>query len=172
MVGELDLVTVGQIERPFGVKGEVKVRSLSDVPGRLETLTRVSLVARSGRTIETSVTHVRRAGNEYIVGLADVTTPEAAVPWRGGYIQVPRGVVPALPDGHYYACDLIGLVVRSDVGNPIGVLEQIWELPGTPVFVVREGAKETLIPAVKDWVSAIDLEGGVMTVRLLGGSGE
>ena len=51
MVSQLDVVTVGQIERPFGVKGEVKVRSLSDVPGRLEALTRVSLVAKGGRVL-------------------------------------------------------------------------------------------------------------------------
>ncbi len=172
MVSTLDLVTVGQIERPFGVKGEVKVRSLSDVPGRLEALRRVSLVARNGMTIETSVTHVRCTGTGFIVGLADVTTPEAAVAWRGGFIQVPRGVVPALPDGNYYACDLIGLAVRTDEGRPIGVLEQVWELPGNQVFVVRQGANELLIPAAKEWVSAVDLERGVMTVHLLDGGGE
>ncbi|NJN37083.1 MAG: hypothetical protein HC794_08545 [Nitrospiraceae bacterium] len=37
-------MTVGQIERPFGVRGEVKVRPLSDVPGRIEGLGRVSLM--------------------------------------------------------------------------------------------------------------------------------
>ncbi|WP_455389518.1 hypothetical protein, partial [Petrachloros mirabilis] len=29
-------MTIGKIERPFGVKGAVKVRSLSDVPGRFD----------------------------------------------------------------------------------------------------------------------------------------
>jgi 16S rRNA processing protein RimM len=172
MVGEFDVVTVGQIERPFGVKGEVKVRSLSDVPGRLEALTRVSLVAKSGMTIETNVTHIRRAGSGFIVGLTDVTTPEAAEPWRGGFIQVPRGPVPALPDGNYYACDLIGLAVRTEEGQLIGVLEQIWDLPGHHVFVVRQGGKEVLIPAAKQWVSAVDLEQRVMTVRVIDGGGE
>ncbi len=167
MVSELDVVTVAQIERPFGVKGDVRVRSLSDVPGRLETLTRVSLVARNGTTIETSVTHVRRAGSGFILGLANVTTPEAAEPWRGGFIQVPRGTVPALPEENYYACDLVGLAVRTDEGQPIGVLEQIWELPGHHVFVVCQGEKETLIPAAKQWVSAVDLEHRVMTVHTI-----
>ena len=35
---EIDLVTIGKIERPFGVKGAVKVRSLSDVSGRFDQL--------------------------------------------------------------------------------------------------------------------------------------
>ena len=172
MVSQLDTVTVGQIERPFGVKGEVKVRSLSDVPGRFEALTHVSLVAKSGKTMETSVTHVRRIGMGFIVGLAGLTTPEDAGLWRGGLIQVPRGTVPALPAGQYYECDLVGLAVQTEQGQPIGVLEQIWELPGNHVFVVRQGANEILIPAAKELVVAVDLERRVMIVHMIDGLGE
>jgi 16S rRNA processing protein RimM len=172
MLSQLETVTVGQIERPFGVKGEVLVRSLSDVPGRFEALTQVSLVAKSGMSMETSVTHVRRTGRGFILGLAGLTTPEAAGLWRGGMIQAPRGTVPALPDGQYYECDLVGLAVQTDEGQPIGVLEQIWELPGNHVFVVRQGAKEILIPAAKELVKAVDLERGVMTVHMIDGLGE
>jgi 16S rRNA processing protein RimM len=172
MVSQVDMVTVGQIERPFGVKGEVKVRSLSDVPGRFETLTQVSLVAKSGKTMETRVTHVRHTGTGFIIGFAGLTTPEDAALWRGGLIQSPRGTVPTLPDGHYYECDLVGLRVQTDQGQPVGVLEQIWELPGNHVFVVRQGAKESLIPAAKQVVTAVDLERRIMTVHMIDGLGD
>jgi 16S rRNA processing protein RimM len=167
MAGDLDTVTVGLIERPFGVKGEVKVRSLSDVPGRFESLTSVSLVAKDGRTLDTSVTHVRHAGARFIVGLAGITTPEAAGPWRGSLIQAPRGIVPALPAGQYYECDLVGLEVQTEQGQLIGVLEEILELPGSHLFVVRQGDKETLIPAAKEWVTAVNLERRLMTVHMI-----
>jgi 16S rRNA processing protein RimM len=169
MVSQIDTVTVGQIERAFGVKGEVKVRSLTDVPGRLETLTAVTVVGKNGRTMDTTVTHVRRTGTGFIVGLAALTNPEDAGQWRGGLIQVPRGLMPPLPTGQYYECDLVGLAVQTEQGEPIGVLEQIWESPGNHIFVVRQGAKETLIPAAKDLVVNVDLEAGVMTVRMIEG---
>ena|SRR5215203_4141397 len=169
MVSQLDTVTVGQIERAFGVKGEVKVRSLTDVPGRLEALTAVTVVGKTGRTMDTTVTHVRRTGTGFIVGLAALTNPEDAGQWRGGLIQVPRGLMPPLPTGQYYECDLVGLAVQTEQGEPIGVLEQIWESPGNHIFVVRQGAKETLIPAAKDLVVNVDLEAGVMTVRMIEG---
>jgi 16S rRNA processing protein RimM len=169
MVSDLDTVTVGLVERPFGVRGEVKVRSLSDVPGRFETLTNVSLVAKDGKTLDTSVTHVRRAGERFIVRFAGLTTPEEAGLWRGSLIQAPRGIVPMLPTGQYYECDLVGLAVQTDQGLPIGVLDEIVELPGGHVFVVRQGAKETLIPAAKEWVTAVDLERRLMTVRMIDG---
>jgi 16S rRNA processing protein RimM len=169
MVNQLETVTVGQIERPFGVKGEVKVRPLSDVPGRFEGLKAVSLLARNGQILETSVTHVKRAGERYILGLTGLSTPEEASLWRGGFIRTMRGAVPALPEGQYYECDLIGLVVSTEENKPIGVLEEIWDLPGNPILVVRQGTKEILIPAAKELVSAVDLAAGTMTVRFIDG---
>lgn len=168
----LDRVTVGLIERPFGVRGEVKVRSLSDVPGRFEGLRRVSLVAKSGKTWETDVTHVRRAGAGYIMGLAGLTTPEEAGLWRGGLIQTTRGAVPVLPDGQYYECDLIGLAVYSETGQLIGALEEILEFSGNHVFAVRQGTKEVLIPAAKELITTVDVGAQRMTVRLIDGFGE
>lgn len=172
MMSRSETVTVGQIERPFGVKGEVKVRPLSDVPGRFEGLRSVSLLARSGETLETSVTHVRRVGTGFILGLTGVTTPEAANLWRGGFIRTIRGAVPELPKGQYYECDLIGLAVYTEEGQSVGVLEEIMEVPGNPVFVVRQGAKELLIPAAKELVRTVDLTSRTMTVRLIEGLGD
>jgi 16S rRNA processing protein RimM len=172
MVSQLDTVTVGQIERAFGVKGEVKVRSLTDVPGRLEALTTVTVVGKHGQIMETTITHVRQAGPSFIMGLAALTNPEDAGLWRGGLIQVPRGAAPALPEGQYYECDLVGLAVRTQEGKPLGVLEQIWESPGNHIFVVRQGAKEILIPAAKELVAAVDLEQRIMTVRMIEGLDE
>lgn len=172
MMSRSETVTVGQIERPFGVKGEVKVRPLSDVPGRFEGLRSVSLLARSGETLETSVTHVRRVGTGFILGLTGVTTPEAASLWRGGFIRTIRGAVPELPNGQYYECDLIGLAVYTEEGQSVGVLEEIMEVPGNPVFVVRQGAKELLIPAAKELVRTVDLTSRTMTVRLIEGLGD
>lgn len=166
MILEGEVVAVGIIQRPFGVRGEVKVRSLSDVPTRWETLSQVSLVARDGKTWDTTITKMRRVGAEFIVGFAGMTTPEAARPWCGGLIQAARVPV-ALPDDHYLECDLVGLFVHSDRGEVIGRVEEIWELPSHHVFVVRDGKWETLIPAAKAWVRHVDLEHRIMIVRLL-----
>ena len=87
---QADLVTIGKIERHFGVRGEFKVRSLSDVPGRLDHLKQIQVLEPTGQMVDRTVTHVRRAGSTYIMGLAGVTTPEEAGMLRGGLIQVPR----------------------------------------------------------------------------------
>ncbi len=162
-----DCVTIGKIERPFGVRGEVKVRSLSDAPGRFDRLARVRVVGVTGQAVETAVTHVRRAGDTYILGFEGVSTPEEAGTLRGGLIQVPHGTAPALSDDRYYECDLIGMRVVDERGENVGVLETIWELPGHHVFVVRKGTREILIPAAKAFVASVDCANHRMVVRVV-----
>ena len=162
---QADFVTIGKIERHFGVRGEFKVRSLSDVPGRLDHLKQVQVLETTGQTVERTVTHVRRAGSTYIMGLAGVTTPEEAGMLRGGLIQVPRAPASALSANVYFECDLIGMTVENEQGGEVGVLETILEIPENQVFVVRKGTEEVLIPAAKNFVTSVDLARRRMTVR-------
>jgi len=160
-----DLVTIGKIERHFGVRGEFKVRSLSDVPGRLDSLTRIHVLEPTGQIVDRTVTRVRRAGSTYIMGLAGVTTPEEAGMLRGGLIQVPRRPAATLSADVYFECDLIGMTVENERGDEVGVLETILEIPENHVFVVRKGTEEVLIPAAKNFVTSVDLALRRMMVR-------
>ncbi|TKB95316.1 MAG: 16S rRNA processing protein RimM [Nitrospira sp.] len=162
---QADLVTIGKIERHFGVRGEFKVRLLSDVPGRLDHLKQVQVLETTGQTIDMTVTHVRRAGSTYIMGFVGVTTPEAAGMLRGGLIQVPRAPASALSADVYFECDLVGMTVENERGDEVGVLETILEIPDNRVFVVRKGTEEVLIPAAKSFVTSVDLARRRMTVR-------
>ena len=158
-------MTIGKIERHFGVRGEFKVRSLSDVPGRLEHLKQVHVLGPTGQRVEKTVTHVRRAGSRYIMGLAGVTTPEEAGALRGGLIQAPRSLAAMLDEDVYFECDLVGMRVENERGDEVGVLETILEIPDNRIFVVRKGTEEVLIPAAKSFVTSVDLQRRRMMVR-------
>lgn len=71
---QAELVTIGRIERSFGVRGEARVRSLTDVPGRFESLGQVTIVGPVGKTLDTRVTHVRPGGPTWIMGFEAFTT--------------------------------------------------------------------------------------------------
>jgi 16S rRNA processing protein RimM len=160
-----DLVTIGKIERAFGVRGEFKVRSLSDVPGRLDQLKQVQVLQPTGQMVDRTVTRVRRAGSTYIMGLEGVTTPEEAGMLRGGLIQVPRSPAAMLSADVYFEYDLIGMTVENERGEEVGVLETILEIPDNHLFVVRKGTEEVLIPAAKSFVTSVDLTRRRMMVR-------
>jgi len=164
-----EMVTIGKVERPFGVHGAVKVRSLSDRPGRFEQLHQVRVAGERGQTADRRVRSVRKAGPVYLMEFEGITTPEEARVLQGAMLQVPRGESSASPEGPLYECDLIGMTVVDEKGRDLGRLDTIWELPGHQVLVVKQADREVLIPAVKEFVTGVDVARGQMTVRTLEG---
>jgi len=160
-----ELVAIGVIEKPFGVRGEMRVRSLSDVPGRFEGLTRVTLEAPTGAIKETTIRSVRAMNGSYVLGMDVCSTPEEAGLFRGWTVKIPQGSAPALPPGQYYEYELIGCSVRDEAGHLMGILEDILKTPGHHVFVVRGEQGEVLIPAAKNVVASVDVPRKTMTVR-------
>ena len=169
MTASTEMVTIGRIERSFGVHGAVKVQSLSDRPGRFEDLKAVQVAEKSGQTVDRTVRLVRRAGPSYIVEFEGVSTPEEAGALRGALLQVPRGLPSTSQADAWYHCDLIGMAVVDENGRDLGYLETIWELPGHPVFVVKQDNREVLIPAVKEFVRVVDVAQRRMIVRTIEG---
>lgn len=165
MTEPLELVAIGVIEKPFGVRGEMRVRSLSDVPGRFEGLTRVTLESPGGALKQATVRSVRGMRGSYVLGMDLCSTPEEVAQFRGWTVKIPQGSAPPLPQGEYYQYELIGLSVQDEGGRLVGTLEEILETPGHHVFIVRGEQGEVLIPASKETVTAVDLPGKTMTVR-------
>ena len=137
MADPVELVAIGMIEKSFGVRGELRVRSLSDVPGRFEGLTRVTLEAPSGTVKEATIRSVRAMNGSYVLGMDVCSTPEEAAMFRGWTLKIPQGSAPPLPQGQYYEYELIGLVVQDETGRLVGTVEDILRTPGHHVFVVR-----------------------------------
>ncbi len=160
-----ELVAIGVIEKPFGVRGEMRVRSLSDVPGRFEGLTQVTLEGPAGGMKQATVRSVRGMRGSYLLSLDLCSTPEEVALFRGWTVKIPQGSAPPLPQGEYYQYELIGLSVRDEGGRLVGTLEEILETPGHHVFIVRGEQGEVLIPASKEAVMAVDVPGKTMTVR-------
>jgi 16S rRNA processing protein RimM len=164
-----DLVTIGQVLKPFGIKGEVRVRSLSDVPGRFERLSEVILETPSGEILSTSVHHVRADQNSYVIGFKAFSTPEQAASYRGAWIKVTRDDTASLPDGQYFEDDLIGMTVKTEDGESLGTLNDVLDVPSHAVFVVQGDRGEVLIPAAKELILSVDVPHRIMTVRLIDG---
>ena len=137
---QAELVTIGRIERSFGVRGEARVRSLSDVPGRFDHLGEVTLVASNGKSPSPVSLMCGPAGRRSSSG-SRPCDPEQVAEFRGGLVQVPRGDSPALPADQYYQCDLIGMVVQDESGTVLGKLEEVLAISDNQAFLVRQDGK-------------------------------
>jgi 16S rRNA processing protein RimM len=168
-----DLVAVGRIVKVFGVKGDVIVTPMTDVPGRFKDLRRVFLgnpsSAPGEEVRETTITHVHAAPRGIRVTLecaADRTTAEQLV---GLLILVPPAERATLPAGTYFVDDLLGLAVRTEDGERVGVLKEVMHMPAHDVYVIDTGGEEVLLPAVREFVLGVDLHARTLTVKLIEG---
>ena len=154
------LVTIGRILKPFGVRGEVKVESLSDVPGRFEGLETMYLtLPHEGATPrESTVTHIRKVPAGYLMKCSAFSTPEEAAHFNGAWIQIPESRELPRDSDTFYHFELIGLRVEDPDGQPMGRVEEILEYPQHPVLVVRNQEAEYLIPANRRTIDKIDLD--------------
>ncbi|GJL63472.1 MAG: ribosome maturation factor RimM [Nitrospirales bacterium] len=164
MQATTDAVSIGRVLKPFGVKGEVRIESLTDVPGRFENLPPVTLVSPTGQSLHTNITQARLSGRSYLIKFSAFSSPEAVSAYQGALIQVPLESVPPPPAGQFYQYELIGLAVCDEHHRTLGQVEEILDLPQHLVFVVRQNNEEYLIPATRQVVKHIDLKGKLMTV--------
>lgn len=157
-------VTLAEIFRPRGVRGELIARSLTDVPGRLESLKRARVRMSDGTDRDVELTEVWRHKEDWVLKFAGVDSMDAAEAYRGADLWVPVAERAALPDGEYYQSDLTGcVVVERSTGRLIGRVEGWQQYGGPPLMEVTVEGREALIPFVS---SECQVDLGARVIRL------
>lgn len=153
------MIRVGQVVGAFGVRGAVKVMSLTDFPDRFEPGSELYL-AGDRRRVEWS----RPQPSGLVVKLSGVDDRTRAEGLYGSFLEVPDEELRQLPEGRWYHHQLLGLAVVTAAGRDLGTLAEVLTAPANDVWVARGAGGEHLIPAVADALVAVDLETGRVTV--------
>jgi 16S rRNA processing protein RimM len=164
-----ELLAVGRIEKAFGIKGEVVVDPMTDAPGRFRMLKRIFIGADDEEVQESLIEHVSVEPRGVRVKLKGVRTRRAAEQIVGLLLFVDETGRASLPKGRFFVHQLIGLAVVDQHGRTRGKLKEVMKLPAQDVYVVDMGGREIMLPAVKEFVTAIDMSGGTITVNLIEG---
>lgn len=160
------LVTLGRVVGLHGVRGGVKIVSHTRPRENILDYRQWWLCVADGEWRVYDVKNGRPQGKGLVAELAQVEDRDRARDLMGADIAVERGALPALPDGEYYWCDLLGLEVRQNAGGTLGRVVALEETGANDVLVVDDGTgRERLIPYVRDHsIVAIDLQAGLITV--------
>lgn len=105
-----DRLIIGRILAPHGVRGEMKVQSLSGEDAHFKALSRVWL-KKSGREFEMKVRGVRGALPNLIIAFENVDSPEEAGKFRGAEVLAERDQAAIRKDGEFYYADLTGCMI-------------------------------------------------------------
>ncbi len=160
-----DLITVGEVTRPSGVRGAVRVMPVTDFPDHLLALREVTLVrGRTGRRAR--VERAERAGRFVVMKFAGIDTPEEARALQGATLRIPAAEAHPLPPGQYYIFQIVGLRVRTPDGRPLGEVVEILRTGTHDVYAVRppEGPV-IMLPAHAGVIERIDLAAGEIIAR-------
>jgi 16S rRNA processing protein RimM len=160
------LVAIGEIGRPHGLRGEVRVIPLTDRPERFETLGECVLwdEARDRRR-PCRINATRMQGDAVLVAVAGYDTPEAVGALTGWLLAVPESEALPAPEGHFYPWQLVGCRVLTEDGRDIGSVLRIEGSAAQDLWVVGDGGREHLVPAVADIVREVDLGGRRVVIR-------
>jgi 16S rRNA processing protein RimM len=164
-----ELIPVGKIIDTHGIKGQVKVHSYSGNADSLGSTRSVILKNPAGVLCEFAVKGFKANSGRFIVTLADLDDINMALPHVGSEICLKRCQLPELENDEFYWSDLIGLQVMTEDGTLLGSIADIFETGSNDVYVVRDGTREYLIPAIAEVIKVIDPAGGKVIIRPLDG---
>jgi len=159
-------MAVGRIVGAHGVRGEIKVKQLTDFPERFAPGSRLYL---GDEEFQREVVAARPHRGMLLVKLSGLTNRNDVEHLRGKYLFIRREEAMALEEDEYYEDELIGLIVETVDGEHLGELIEIMWTGANEVYIVRGPRGEVLIPAIAQVVQEVDLDAGVMRVRLLPG---
>ncbi len=152
---------IGEITKPQGVRGEVKVRPCTCDPDRFEGLETVYI--EKGGLYEPLEVRVNRLGTDAVfMNVAGVTDRDAAQKLRGTRLYIDRAHAVELDADSNFITDLYGLRGVADDGRDLGKLTDVMQPGGNDVYVFNGPLGEVLVPALKSVVARVDLEKGEM----------
>ena len=163
-----DFFQIGIFTNTHGIRGEIKVFPTTDDPKRFKRLKKVILRTPKEEK-ELEVESVRFQKQLVLLKFKGIDNINEIERDKGAGLFVPRSEAVPLGKDEYFIADLIGLKVITDEGEELGELSEVLQTGANDVYVVRQGEKEWLLPAIADCVKEVDITGGQMVVHMMEG---
>jgi len=151
-----DLISVARIARPQGHRGEVIADLLTDFPERFARLGRVYVKRADGRLLLLDLENSRLHKGRVALKFTGFDSISGAEELRDARVLVSRDQLVELPEDTYYDFDLIGCEAVATGGQHLGHVVEVQNFGAAPLLVVRDGARELLIPLVLSICVEID----------------
>lgn len=162
-----DLICVGVVIGTHGLRGDLKVRPVTDGANSLLDARTVQMrhpqTGASGDYRPVRVVTHKKWLLLRLKGYEDINRVQSLI---GCEVLMPAEDLPDLAADEFYWRQLEGLAVIDRSRGPIGTLEDMFTTAAHDIYVVQGEFGEVLVPAVEQFVVEIDLEKQTMLVDL------
>lgn len=147
-------IQIGKISNVHGIKGELRVIPLTDDMRRYDDLNEVYIgINRELFEIE----RVNYSKNQVILKLKNINSISEAEEYLNNFLWIDIEDSNKSEDS-YFLFEIIGLDVFDLKGRNIGKVKDVIQTGRNDLYLVKNQEKESLIPAVKEFIKEIDLE--------------
>jgi len=164
----MKMLRVGKIINTHGLKGELKVLSLSDYAERFEELEWVLI---EGYTEKFYIENVKYQKSNVLLSLKGYKDINEVEKFKNKYLLIDETQRRELPEGTYYIADIIGLEAYTVNNNEyLGKVVDILQTGSSEVYVIQnEKSEPIMIPFVDEFIPYISLEEGKILVNPIEG---
>lgn len=160
---------VGQIRTAHGVHGAFKIELFSDDAARLAYLKSARFVnphaENDYRDVELYLQG--RKPESLILAALNIESREEIMAYQNWYVEVERKDAKNLAEGEFFVCDLLHCQVIDAKYGEIGEVKDLLQNTSQDVFVIaKAGEADILLPKVKAFIQAIDIENGVIKTAM------
>ena len=156
----MDRLVIGEVLKPQGIRGELKVKTFTDTP---ELVKEFGTVYIDDKPYKILSFRVGPDGAAYM-GLRGIPDRNAAELFRGKKLEGAREDAPPLEEGRHYIVDIIGLTCETEDGEVLGVVKNIVNL-SSDVYTLEKNGKQILFPSVNGVIVKFDIESGKIVVN-------
>ncbi len=154
------ILKIGLIVKPQGIKGELKVQPLTDDICRFKKLKQVIIDGKTYR-----VTGAIIAGNVVLLSIFGISDRDTAETFRGKFICVDRENAVPLEQGRYFIADIIGCTLKTDHDSLVGEIIDVTSAR-TDIFTVKcTDGTIMRFPFLNDAIVNIDVENKLVLVK-------
>lgn len=155
----MDWISIGEITKTHGLKGELKFHPSMDETWVVKVKqVRLGFENPLEDCLDYNVQSIRGKDRPFIIKFKEIDDIEAASKLSGHTLYIPRDQFPDLPENEYYWFQVEGLKVYDEGGCFYGNVEEIIRTGSNDVYVVRDDKRELLLPMIDSVVKTIDLE--------------
>lgn len=154
-----EFLVVGQISKPHGIKGEVKVFPLTDDIKRFKKLDYVII-----NDEEFKIESCKLQNDRVILKFDKINSIEEAIRYKNVELKIRREDAVKLPEDHYYIADLLECEVYDTEATYLGKMFDVIETGSNDVYWIKNEDKELLIPAIGSVVKKVDIQNSKITI--------
>jgi len=165
----VELYAVGKIVACFGIDGYLKIQPMTHTIDRLGLLKTALIGLSADSAVQYDIDEVLEKNRGTMLKVRGINSRTAAETLVGAFLFVSEKDLSAPPEGSYFVHDIIGATVRTQQGETIGTITDVYKAPGQDIWVIRRGEKEYLLPVVKEFIEAVDIAAKQVTIRPMKG---